>query len=54
MLTGGDPNSVVSHLLVGVCGLVCSGALALAFLPPAAYARFVRESAPTPMSGGGP
>lgn len=54
MLTGGDPNSAVSHLLVGVCGLVCSGALALAFLPPAAYVRFVRESAPAPVTGGGP
>lgn len=54
MLTGGDPSSLWNHLVVGVCGLVCSGVLYLAFLPPAAYARFVRESAPAPMTGGGP
>ena len=54
MLTGGDPSSPLSHLVVGVCGLVCSGVLYLAFLPPAAYARFVRESAPAPATGNGP
>ncbi len=41
-LSGGDPNSLASHLVVGVCGLVSSAVLYLAFLPPAAYARFVR------------
>jgi hypothetical protein len=54
VLTGGDPNSAGKHLLVGVCGLVCSAGLYLAFLPPAAYARFVRENAPAPVPGGGP
>jgi len=46
MVTGGDPNSPLSHLVVGVCGLASSAALYLAFLPPAAYTRYVRESAP--------
>lgn len=54
MLSGGDPSSLWSHLVVGVCGLSCSGALYLAFLPPPAYARFVRENAPAPSAGGGP
>lgn len=54
LLTGGDPNSLLNHLVVGVCGLVCSGVLYLAFLPPAPYARFVRENAPAPMPDGGP
>ena len=54
MLTGGDPNSLLSHLVVGVCGLVSSGVLYLAFLPPTAYARFVRENAPAPVSESGP
>jgi hypothetical protein len=54
MLAGGDPNSTASHLVVGVCGLLSSSALYLAFLPPAAYARFVRENAPAPAPGGGP
>lgn len=54
LLTGGDPSSATSHLVVGVCGLLSSGVLYLAFLPPAAYQRFVRESAPAPMDGGGP
>jgi hypothetical protein len=54
MLTGGDPNTLWSHLVVGVCGLACSGVLYLAFLPPAVYARFVRENAPAPITGGGP
>jgi hypothetical protein len=53
-LTGGDPGSQLSHLVVGVCGLVSSGVLYLAFLPPAAYVRFVRENAPAPANGGGP
>jgi hypothetical protein len=54
MLSGGDPNTPWSHLVVGVCGLACSGVLYLAFLPPAGYARFVRENAPAPIPGGGP
>jgi hypothetical protein len=53
-LTGGDPGSQLSHLVVGICGLVSSGVLYLAFLPPAAYVRFVRENAPVPSTGGGP
>jgi hypothetical protein len=31
--------------MVGVCGLVSSAVLYLAFLPPAAYLRFVRARA---------
>jgi hypothetical protein len=54
MLSGGDPNSLSNHLVIGLCGLACSGVLYLAFLPPAAYTRFVRENAPAPTSGGGP
>jgi hypothetical protein len=54
LLTGGDPASQLSHLVVGLCGLACSGVLYLAFLPPAAYVRFVRESAPAPAAGNGP
>jgi hypothetical protein len=54
VLTGGDPASAGKHLLVGVCGLVCSAGLYLAFLPPAAYVRFVRENVPAPVPGGGP
>jgi hypothetical protein len=54
MLRGGDPNSLASHLVVGLCGLACSGVLYLAFLPPAAYTRFVRENAPAPSGGAGP
>jgi hypothetical protein len=54
LLTGGDPSSPLSHLVVGACGLACSGVLYLAFLPPAAYARFVRETAPAPATGNGP
>ena len=53
-LTGGDPGSQLSHLVVGICGLLSSGVLYLAFLPPAAYVRFVRENAPAPSTGGGP
>jgi len=54
IVTGGDPNSSLSHLVVGVCGLVSSAVLYLAFLPPAAYARFVRESALVAAPEGGP
>ncbi len=43
--TNGDPNSLASHLVVGVFGLVSSAVLYLAFLPPAAYVRFVRARA---------
>ena len=50
-LTGGDPASQLSQLWVGLCGLACSAVLYLAFLPPAAYVRFVRESAPAPAAG---
>lgn len=52
-LSGGDPSSPGSHLVVGVCGLATSAALYLAFLPPASYARFVRQHAPVPAPGGG-
>jgi len=52
-LSGGDPNSLASHLVVAVCGLLCSAALYAAFLPPAAYIRFVREQAPSPAPGVG-
>ena len=45
-LSGGDPNSLGSHLVVAVCGLLCSAALYVAFLPPEAYVRFVRARAP--------
>jgi hypothetical protein len=45
-LTGGDPNSQTSHLMVGVFGLASSLTLYLAFLPPAAYRRFVIARAP--------
>jgi hypothetical protein len=51
LLTGGDPASQLSQLWVGLCGLACSAVLYLAFLPPAAYVRFVRESAPAPAAG---
>jgi hypothetical protein len=54
LATGGDPHTLLSRLGVGICGLVCSALLYFAFLPPAAYARFVRESAPPPLPGGGP
>jgi len=47
-LSGGDPNSLASHLVVAVCGLLSSAALYAAFLPPAAYIRFVRAQAPSP------
>jgi hypothetical protein len=47
-LSGGDPNSPAHHLVVGVCGLASSFVLSLAFLPPAAYARWVRQNAPVP------
>ena len=51
-LSGGDPNSLESHLVVAVCGLLCSAALYLAFLPPAAYVRLVRARAPSPAMDG--
>lgn len=51
-VTGGDPNTTGSRLLVGVCGLLSSAALYFAFLPPAVYVRYVRESAPVPATGG--
>lgn len=47
-LSGGDPNSLASHLVVGLCGLLSSGVLYVAFLPPAAYARWVRARASAP------
>jgi hypothetical protein len=43
---GGDPHSASSQLIIGICGLVCSGTLTLAFLPPATYVRMVRGRAP--------
>ena len=52
-LTGGDPNTPAHHLVVGVCGLASSVVLYFAFLPPAAYARFIRQNAPTPAPGEG-
>jgi len=52
-VTGGDPNTTANRLFVGVCGILCSAALYFAFLPPAAYARFVRENAPAPEPAGG-
>jgi len=45
-LSGGDPNSPSSHLVVGVFGLLSSAALYVAFLPPAAYVRRARTRAP--------
>jgi hypothetical protein len=36
------------RLTTAVAGLVCSAALALAFLPPASYVRWVRDRAPRP------
>lgn len=54
LLSGGDPHSLWNHLVVGVCGLASSGVLYLAFLPPASYARFVRENAPAPAREGTP
>lgn len=53
IVTGGDPNTNGSRLFVGVCGILSSAALYFAFLPPAAYARYVRESAPIPEANGG-
>lgn len=52
-LTGADANTPAHHLVVGVCGLASSVVLYFAFLPPAAYARFVRQNAPAPAPGGG-
>lgn len=48
-LTGGDPNSTGSHLVVAILGLLSSAVLYVAFLPPAAYVRFVRDSASAPL-----
>lgn len=50
-LTGGDPNTPAYHLMVAVCGLASSAVLYLAFLPPAAYARWVRQNSPVPEGG---
>jgi hypothetical protein len=50
-LSGGDPNSPAHHLVVGVCGLASSVVLYFAFLPPAAYVRWVRQNAPVPEGG---
>jgi hypothetical protein len=47
-LGGGDPNSATSRLVVGVLGLLSSVTLYFAFLPPAAYERFLRQNAPSP------
>jgi hypothetical protein len=44
-VSGSDPHTIVSHLVIAICGLVCSGTLWLAFLPPAWYVRLVRGSA---------
>lgn len=52
-VTGADPNTTASRLIVGMCGILSSTTLYFAFLPPAAYARFVRENAPTPEATGG-
>lgn len=45
VMLGSDPHTAGNHLVVAVCGLVCSGTLWLAFLPPAAYVRWVQEAA---------
>ena len=50
VLSGTDPHTTTNHLVITVCGLVCSGTLLLAFLPPAWYARGVRGSAPAPLA----
>jgi hypothetical protein len=52
-LTGGDANTPAHHLIVGVCGLASSVVLYFAFLPPAAYVRFIRQNAPSPAPGEG-
>jgi hypothetical protein len=52
-LSGGNLSSPASQLVVGLCGLASSAVLYLAFLPPAAYVRWVRQSAPVPVTGGG-
>lgn len=41
-------ENAVMRLTTAVAGLVCSAALALAFTPPAAYTRWVRDRAPGP------
>jgi len=51
--TGGDANTPAHHLVVGVCGIASSVVLYFAFLPPAAYVRFVRQNAPIPAPGDG-
>jgi hypothetical protein len=51
--TGGDTNTPAHHLIVGVCGFASSVVLYFAFLPPAAYVRFVRQNAPSPAPGEG-
>lgn len=52
-LTGGDANTPAHHLIVGACGLASSVVLYFAFLPPAAYVRFIRQNAPSPAPGEG-
>jgi len=52
VVSGGDPHTTVSHLVIAICGLVCSGTLLLAFLPPAWYVRLVRGSAAAPLADG--
>jgi hypothetical protein len=47
-LTGGDPNSTGSHLVVALFGLLSSAVLYVAFLPPAAYVRWVTAATATP------
>jgi len=42
---GASPHTTFNYGVVAVCGLVCSGTLTLAFLPPAAYVRYVRGAA---------
>ncbi len=54
MIVGGDPHSTASQLVIGICGLVCSGTLTLAFLPPAAYVRLVRGSGPDEAAASSP
>jgi hypothetical protein len=52
VVSGSDPHTTASHLVIAVCGLVCSATLLLAFLPPAWYVRLVRENAAAPLAEG--
>jgi hypothetical protein len=52
VLSGANPHTTANHLVIAICGLVCSGTLLLAFLPPAWYARLVRGSAAAPVAEG--